>query len=123
MAAGRVLGRMSGSTGYHNVDGLRKWLDPYIENRMSITYTTCRQMSAMSPTVLQSETYEQLMKDGKNLSETWNFGVVALASAVSQIAQAFRQHFKGTALRFSLKVSQNPKALRVLGGSRASKEL
>ena len=89
MAAGRGLGRVPGSGGYHDVQGLKEWLDPFIDSTISITYTTERKMSAMSPQVLQTAKWENIMKTGKFLSESWNFGVVAMATAISQISQAF----------------------------------
>ena len=99
MAAGPGLGRVPGSCGYHDVQGLKQWLDPFIDSQISITYTTERKISAMSPQVLSTEKWENIMKTGKVLSDSWNFGVVAMANAISLISQASEEGFKETALQ------------------------
>lgn len=81
--------------GYHNVPKLKEWLEQFIDSPYSISYPTARAMSAALPDVLKSLRYEMMMREGKKLSPTWNFGVVALTQAIGQIAQAFRGDSKG----------------------------
>lgn len=90
-------GRTPGSHGFHDVDALQAWLDPFIDSSHAISYPTNREISAAQPDVLKSPKYEQMMRTGKQLSANWNFGVVALTSAIGRIAQAFEGALKGVA--------------------------
>ena len=81
-------------TGVHDVDALQAWLDPFLSNAYDISYPTTRDMKAMIVDVLRSDKYEKLMRAGKDLSSTWNFGVAALATAIGRIAKVLRGCFK-----------------------------
>jgi hypothetical protein len=80
-------GRAPGSTSFNNVAQLQTWLEPVLDSPYAISYPTRREMSASLPDVLKSEKYITLMREGKKLSRTWNFSVVALTRAIGQIAQ------------------------------------
>ena len=73
--------------GFSDVAQLQTWLEPILDNPYVISYPTNRTMSAALPDVLKSEKYINLMREGKKLSRTWNFSVVALARAIGRIAQ------------------------------------
>lgn len=75
--------------GCSDTDAIEKWLSPFITDAHDISYPACREMKSMIVDVLKSEKYENLMRQGKVLSNTWNFNVTALAAALGKIAKDF----------------------------------
>ena len=77
--------------GFSNEASIKIWLAGYMTSPHDVNYATSRRVAEANIEVLQMDKTEQFMRQGKQLSLTWNFRVRSIVNAVGRMAKDRRE--------------------------------